>query len=83
MERTGRELEDRARELERECASLRKENSWLKGLVVGATTSDGLDRSGLEEMFNTFKASAAATAPVPATATIEEKVGLKRKRTTA
>jgi hypothetical protein len=80
MERTARDLEERMLELERECESLRKENGWLKGLVVGATTGDGVDLSGLEGMFNAFKAAAAATAPVPATLA---KVGSKRKRTTA
>ncbi|QRV79146.1 basic region leucine zipper protein [Ceratobasidium sp. AG-Ba] len=30
-------LEDRVTELERECESLRRENGWLRGLVVGVT----------------------------------------------
>jgi len=37
MERRCRELEGRVGELERECEGLRRENGWLKGLVVGVT----------------------------------------------
>jgi len=37
MERRCRELESRVGELERECEGLRRENGWLKGLVVGVT----------------------------------------------
>jgi len=33
----AKELETKVNELERECANLRKENKWLKGLVVGVT----------------------------------------------
>ena len=82
MEQRAKGLEDRVTELERECESLRKENGWLKGLVVGATTGDGVDLMGLEGMFNAFKA--AATVPsVVVPASNEEKIGSKRKRTTA
>ncbi|KAH7918210.1 hypothetical protein BV22DRAFT_1041912 [Leucogyrophana mollusca] len=37
LERRAKELEDRVSELERECEGLRRENGWLKGLVVGVT----------------------------------------------
>src|SRR5882757_2763825 len=37
LEKTSKELEIRVSELERECEGLRRENGWLKGLVVGVT----------------------------------------------
>jgi len=37
MEKRAKELEGRVSELERECEALRRENGWLKGLVVGVT----------------------------------------------
>jgi len=37
LERKARELEVRVGELEKECEALRRENGWLKGLVVGVT----------------------------------------------
>jgi len=83
MERKAKDLEERVIELERECESLRKENGWLKGLVVGATTGDGVDLTGLEEMFNAFKSAATAPSLMTAPALNEEKIGSKRKRTTA
>jgi len=82
MEQKAKDLEDRVIELERECESLRKENGWLKGLVIGATSGDNVDLTGLEEMFNAFKAAAAAPSVV-VPASNEEKIGSKRKRTTA
>ncbi|TRM62831.1 hypothetical protein BD626DRAFT_630490 [Schizophyllum amplum] len=39
LEGKAKELEDRVGELERECETLRRENDWLKGLVVGVTGS--------------------------------------------
>lgn len=85
MERKARDLDDRVLELERECESLRKENGWLKGLVVGATTGDGADLAGFGDMFSAFKAAAAPSvlAAAPGTASNEERIGSKRKRTTA
>lgn len=38
MEKRNKELESRVGELERECEALRRENGWLKGLVVGVAT---------------------------------------------
>ncbi|ESK94943.1 regulatory protein cys-3 [Moniliophthora roreri MCA 2997] len=37
LENKAKELEIRVNELERECEALRRENGWLKGLVVGVT----------------------------------------------
>jgi hypothetical protein len=37
LETKSKELEIRVSELERECEGLRRENGWLKGLVVGVT----------------------------------------------
>jgi hypothetical protein len=37
LEKKSKELEGRVNELERECEGLRRENGWLKGLVVGVT----------------------------------------------
>ncbi|GBE80472.1 hypothetical protein SCP_0301870 [Sparassis crispa] len=37
LERKAKDLEGRVSELEKECEALRRENGWLKGLVVGVT----------------------------------------------
>ena|SRR6266404_3567779 len=37
LEKKSKELELRVAELERECEGLKRENGWLKGLVVGVT----------------------------------------------
>lgn len=37
LEKKSKELEGRVNDLERECEGLRRENGWLKGLVVGVT----------------------------------------------
>lgn len=37
LEKKSKELEVRVSELEKECEALRRENGWLKGLVVGVT----------------------------------------------
>ena len=37
LEGKAKELELKVSELERECEALRRENGWLKGLVVGVT----------------------------------------------
>jgi len=37
LEKRSKELEGKVGELERECEALRRENGWLKGLVVGVT----------------------------------------------
>ena len=42
LERKSKDLEVRVSELERECETLRRENGWLKGLVVGVTGVTGV-----------------------------------------
>jgi hypothetical protein len=37
LEQKAKELESKVSELERECEGLRRENGWLKGLVIGVT----------------------------------------------
>jgi hypothetical protein len=37
LEKRAKELEVKVSELEKECEGLRRENGWLKGLVVGVT----------------------------------------------
>lgn len=37
LEKKSKELETKVNELEKECEGLRRENGWLKGLVVGVT----------------------------------------------
>ena len=54
MEKKAKELDDKVSELERECESLRKENQWLKGLVVGATTGESNIGSTLTSPANGF-----------------------------
>ncbi|KII92684.1 hypothetical protein PLICRDRAFT_37465 [Plicaturopsis crispa FD-325 SS-3] len=39
LEKRAKDLEGKVGELERECEGLRRENGWLKGLVVGVTGS--------------------------------------------
>ncbi|EIN11541.1 hypothetical protein PUNSTDRAFT_15694, partial [Punctularia strigosozonata HHB-11173 SS5] len=34
LEKRAKDMEQRVSELERECEALRRENGWLKGLVV-------------------------------------------------
>jgi len=41
MDKKAKDLENRVGELERECEALRRENGWLKGLVVGVTGGNG------------------------------------------
>ncbi|KAG8983270.1 hypothetical protein FRB90_006160 [Tulasnella sp. 427] len=42
MESRCKDLESKVGELERECEALRRENGWLKGLVVGVTGGTGM-----------------------------------------
>jgi hypothetical protein len=39
LEKKSKDLEGRVEELERECEGLRRENGWLKGLIVGASSA--------------------------------------------
>jgi hypothetical protein len=41
LERKAKDLDGRVADLERECEALRRENGWLRGLVVGATGAAG------------------------------------------
>ncbi|KAG8985688.1 hypothetical protein FRB95_003030 [Tulasnella sp. JGI-2019a] len=45
MEARSKELEIKVGELEKECEALRRENGWLKGLVVGVTGGGGMPMS--------------------------------------
>jgi Basic region leucine zipper len=48
LEGKAKELETKVNELERECEGLRRENGWLKGLVVGVTgAAQGPTSTGL------------------------------------
>ncbi|KAH9946958.1 hypothetical protein B0H21DRAFT_741070 [Amylocystis lapponica] len=46
LERKAKELEVRVGELEKECEALRRENGWLKGLVVGVTGAGAVQQAG-------------------------------------
>ena len=46
LETKSKELETKVVELERECEALRRENGWLKGLVVGVTGAAAQAPSG-------------------------------------
>ena len=49
LERRAQELEQRVNMLEKECEGLRRENGWLKGLVVGVTgASQGTAAHGVQ-----------------------------------
>jgi len=66
LEGRAKELETKVNELERECEGLRRENGWLKGLVVGVTgAAQGPTSTGL-------------TVPAPPSTTIT--TGSKRRR---
>ena len=46
LEKKSKELEMRVMELDRECEGLRRENGWLKGLVVGVTGAGTTQQQG-------------------------------------
>ena len=48
LERKAKELEVRVGELEKECEALRRENGWLKGLVVGVTGAGAVQQQQLQ-----------------------------------
>ncbi|KAJ8483526.1 hypothetical protein ONZ51_g4634 [Trametes cubensis] len=50
LERKAKELEVRVGELEKECEALRRENGWLKGLVVGVTGAGAVQQSQLQQI---------------------------------
>ncbi len=49
LERKAKELELRVGELEKECEALRRENGWLKGLVVGVTGAGAVQQQQLQQ----------------------------------
>ncbi|TFK53561.1 hypothetical protein OE88DRAFT_1655731 [Heliocybe sulcata] len=60
LEKKAKELEMRVTELERECEGLRRENGWLKGLVVGVT---GAQQHGKQKMPISASATAGSKRP--------------------
>jgi len=48
LETKAKELEIKVNELERECEGLRRENGWLKGLVVGVTGATQSPATGVK-----------------------------------
>lgn len=48
LERKAKELEVRVGELEKECEALRRENGWLKGLVVGVTGAGAVQQQQMQ-----------------------------------
>ncbi|KAH7097985.1 hypothetical protein BKA62DRAFT_714767 [Auriculariales sp. MPI-PUGE-AT-0066] len=76
LEKRAKELEGRMSELERECEALRRENGWLKGLVVGVTQAGGDLASGVPGM-PSLPLSLAGPTPVPVA---PAPAGSKRKR---
>ena len=47
LEKKAKELEVRVGELEKECEALRRENGWLKGLVVGVTGAGAVQQQAV------------------------------------
>jgi hypothetical protein len=69
LEGKAKELETKVAELERECEGLRRENGWLKGLVVGVT--------GAAQAPNNAGLTVTSPPPGPITST---PAGSKRRR---
>ncbi|KAH7100307.1 hypothetical protein BKA62DRAFT_249587 [Auriculariales sp. MPI-PUGE-AT-0066] len=69
LEKKAKELEGKVGELERDCEALRRENGWLKGLVVGSVGS----LPGVPALPTSLSLSSMAQQTAPAT-------GSKRKR---
>lgn len=57
LEGKAKELEGRVTELERECEALRRENGWLKGLVIGVTGAVQAPAVGAPQFATTSKRS--------------------------
>ncbi|KAG8825175.1 hypothetical protein FRC19_011969 [Serendipita sp. 401] len=68
MEHKAKELDDKVSSLERECESLRKENKWLKSLVVGTAMAD-------EDSIGTIAFGAASSAVMASSLPLKEKKG--------
>ena len=73
LERKAKELEVRVSELEKECEALRRENGWLKGLVVGVTGAGAVQQQQHQQIQQQHKQSAS---PPPSDAAS----GVKRPR---
>lgn len=71
LEKRAKELESRVGELERECEALRRENGWLKGLVVGVTQA-GADLG--------VGVGTVGSLPIPTAQSQQANAGAKRKR---
>ncbi|KAJ3491259.1 hypothetical protein NLI96_g836 [Meripilus lineatus] len=52
LEKKAKELEVRVGELEKECEALRRENGWLKGLVVGVTGAGAVQQQQQQQVGN-------------------------------
>jgi hypothetical protein len=70
MEKRAKELEGRVGELERECEALRRENGWLKGLVVGVTGVSPAEAAGLPGFVSPPQLSS-SSGPVSTTAGVK------------
>ncbi|KAI0368317.1 hypothetical protein BV20DRAFT_1022774 [Pilatotrama ljubarskyi] len=67
LERKAKELEVRVGELEKECEALRRENGWLKGLVVGVTGAGAVQQQQLQQTIPSASAADNASAGVKRT----------------
>jgi hypothetical protein len=74
MEKKAKELDDKVTDLERECESLRKENQWLKGLVVGATTGENGLLSGALSGSSAHSASGSSNTTTANAVDLEEHI---------
>lgn len=72
LERKAKELEVRVGELEKECEALRRENGWLKGLVVGVTGAGAVQQQQQSQIQQQRQQS---SSPPPS-----EGAGVKRPR---
>ncbi|GJJ06378.1 hypothetical protein Clacol_000569 [Clathrus columnatus] len=75
MEKRSKELESRVNELERECEGLRRENGWLKGLVVGVTSGNPVPISTAVD-----EPSSSSSPASTANAILSQEAVKKRKR---
>ncbi|KAL7281488.1 hypothetical protein ACG7TL_004803 [Trametes sanguinea] len=74
LERKAKELEVRVGELEKECEALRRENGWLKGLVVGVTGAGAVQQSQLQHQISPI------ATPAPGSEGAAAAAGVKRAR---
>lgn len=74
LERKAKELEVRVSELEKECEALRRENGWLKGLVVGVTGAGAVQQQQQSQQIQQQHRQSASPPPP------SEGAGVKRPR---